>query len=85
MQSQDSVVELLPALPSLLASGSVKGICARGGFVLDMRWSGGVLQRVDVLSRAGGTGVFKYGDKVITVKTGKGRRYRFDGQLKAIL
>jgi alpha-L-fucosidase 2 len=85
VQSQDSVVELLPALPSLLARGSVKGICARGGFVLDMRWSGGVLQWVDVLSKAGGAGVFKYGDRVITVRTDKGKRYRFDGQLKAIL
>ncbi|MBS1605918.1 MAG: glycoside hydrolase N-terminal domain-containing protein [Bacteroidetes bacterium] len=85
LQSQDSVIELLPALPAALASGAVRGICARGGFVLDMRWSQGVLQGVDVLSRAGGAGVFKYGEKEITVRTEKGKRYRFDGQLNAIL
>jgi len=84
LQSQDSVVELLPALPTLLANGEVKGICARGGFVLDMRWSKGVLQRVDVLSRAGGAGVFKYGDRVVRLETLKGKKYAFDGQLKSI-
>jgi len=49
-----------------------------------MRWSKGVLQRVDVLSRAGGAGVFKYGDRVVRLETLKGKKYAFDGQLKSI-
>ena len=84
LQSQDSVIELLPALPTALANGEVRGICARGGFVLDMSWSGGVLQRVDVLSKAGGVGVFKYGDKLVKVAMPKGTRKVFDGQLRSI-
>jgi len=84
LQSQDSVIELLPALPTALGNGAVRGICARGGFVLDMRWSQGVLQRVDVLSKAGGDCVLKYGDKLVKVAMPKGARKVFDGQLRSI-
>ncbi|KAK8060325.1 hypothetical protein PG996_010255 [Apiospora saccharicola] len=50
-----NVVHLLPALPSAVATGSVTGLVARGGFVVDMAWSGGRLTRATVTSRIGGT------------------------------
>lgn len=60
VQSQDSCIEILPALPTSLPVGKVKGICARGGFVLDMEWEAGKLQKISVVSTNGRLCVLKY-------------------------
>ena len=39
--TSDHRIELLPATPSAWLSGKVKGICARGGYVVDMVWKEG--------------------------------------------
>lgn len=39
--SSEHRIELLPATPSTWSSGKVKGICARGGYVVDMTWKEG--------------------------------------------
>jgi hypothetical protein len=49
-----NVVHLLPALPSAVGTGSVTGLVARGGFVIDITWSGGSLTGASILSRNGG-------------------------------
>lgn len=53
LQSHGGVVYPLPALPENWNTGSVKGICARGGFVLDYTWNGGSIASLTVLSKKG--------------------------------
>lgn len=54
MQSQNDEIHLLPALPDAWKDGKVKGIVARGNFVVDIKWDNGKMQTAKVVSRNGG-------------------------------
>ena len=78
LQSHAGALHLLPALPAAWPAGSVRGLCARGGFVVDMTWKDSRLAGAQIMSRLGGPCRVRYGEKVITLKTQKGRIHRLD-------
>ena len=56
--SSDDIIELLPALPEEWKNGSVKGLCARGGYSLDFTWENGEIKEsvgIFVLRQKDGT------------------------------
>lgn len=84
LQSHTEYIDILPALPAAFANGEVKGICARGGFVIDMKWSNGKLEYVKVLSKAGLPLQLRYNDIPKYYKTEKNGVYKFDASLNKL-
>ncbi|CAC9972425.1 glycoside hydrolase family 95 protein [Flavobacterium panici] len=63
VQSNENEIRLLPALPDAWEQGSVKGICARGGFELEIIWNNKKPEKVIVSSKKGGKTTLIFGDK----------------------
>lgn len=84
LQSHEDFIELLPALPAGWKEGEVKGLCARGGFEVDMKWENGKLTRAVVLSKKGGSCKIKYGENEISLQTVSGKRYGLNAAIKEI-
>ncbi|MCX6046812.1 MAG: glycoside hydrolase family 95 protein, partial [Chloroflexi bacterium] len=68
LQSHTGELHLLPALPAAWPSGHIKGLRARGGFVVDMAWENGRLTSAQVQSILGNQCQLRYRETV-TVRT----------------
>jgi alpha-L-fucosidase 2 len=75
LQSHNKDVHVLPALPAGWKQGSVKGLRARGGFIVDLEWKNGELVTSKIYSEIGGMCTMRYGLKKYQFETQKGRSY----------
>ena len=63
VQSSDGHIQLLPALPRDWKDGKVTGLCARGGFEVDMEWRDHRLVNGTIRSTSGSNAVVQYGNQ----------------------
>jgi len=75
MQSQEDAIHLLPALPTVWKDGSIKGLVARGGFVIDMTWKNNKVSELKIYSKIGGNCRLKVENtlKGSSIKKAKGK------------
>lgn len=84
LQSQTTFVDVLPALPRELPQGEVRGLKARGGFEIDLKWLDNQLQQISVKSNAGKPLKLRYEGKVVEIPTKKNKTYTFDTALNLL-
>lgn len=68
------VVELLPALPSVWQSGSIRGLRSRGGYEFDLRWEKGQLVYAQVRNISGNRLKVVYKGKEMELNLRKGEK-----------
>jgi alpha-L-fucosidase 2 len=73
VQSTDTDIHLLPALPDAWESGSVHGLCARGGFEISMEWNKKLLKKASIFSKNGGSTVVHSGTASRKISMRKGQ------------
>ena len=76
MQSSVNTIKLLPALPTQWKNGSVQGVCARGGFVVDMKWKDRKVIALTISARKGGMTTVQFNGmtKRISLKSGEKKK-----------
>ena len=84
LQSDDRVISLLPALPSVWPQGRVRGLRARGGLAVDMEWRGGALTRAMLAADSGRAVIVKSGRNSAEFHLRPGMSLRLDADLKPI-
>lgn len=71
LQSHEGFISLLPSLPDAWPNGRIKGIRARGGFVIDLEWKKNQLVYAEIYSEVGGTCLLQCDGPVSLKKEGK--------------
>jgi alpha-L-fucosidase 2 len=76
LQSHEGYISVCPALSKRFASGSFRGLRARGGFTVDAAWDQGVVKEVRVISDFGGDVTLRLPDgRKIPLRCEKKRTY----------
>ncbi|MDH5598546.1 MAG: glycoside hydrolase family 95 protein, partial [Cyclobacteriaceae bacterium] len=78
LQSHENTIDLLPALPSDWKKGSIKGLRARGGYTVDLKWEDGKLLHVDIVSDFDQTCSIKYDGITYSIPLTAGAKITFN-------
>ncbi len=80
IQSHAGMIHLLPALPTDWPSGEVKGLKARGGFEVDIKWVAGELVSAQIYSDKDNKIKVKYGtvEKEISLTAGEKHEFQIN-------
>lgn len=81
LQSHAGEISLLPALPTDWPDGSVRGLRARGGFEVSLRWRGGRLQSAEIRSIFGTSCKVRYSGRTAEFSLRPGQALHLDGDL----
>ncbi|MEO8180260.1 MAG: glycoside hydrolase N-terminal domain-containing protein [Deltaproteobacteria bacterium] len=81
LQSHDGALSFLPALPTAWPAGSVSGLCARGGFEVELAWRAGGLTLARLRSLRGNRCEARYASRVVQLETVAGETYDLSAQL----
>ena len=73
VQSHNDTIVLLPALPDNWSEGAVSGICARGGYEIDMAWKNGVVTSLSITSKKTGTANIRVNGNDMRIKIKQGQ------------
>lgn len=76
LQSHMGFIHILPALPDAWEEGSITGLCAKGGFEVDIVWKEGKLQEITIHSKSGERCNLRYGESTLSFNTRKERSYK---------
>jgi alpha-L-fucosidase 2 len=82
LQSHQNDLHLLPALPKAWPSGSVNGLRARGGFVIDESWKQGKLISVTIRSLTERAVDVRYGNEHTRISLHPGESVNLNGDLQ---
>jgi alpha-L-fucosidase 2 len=74
LQNHEGEIHLLPALPAVWPSGRVRGLRARGGFVVDIAWNNGLLEECVLKAERSGTARVRYRGSVTEYRMQAGDR-----------
>ena len=73
VQSHNDTIVLLPALPDNWSEGVVSGICARGGYEIDMAWKNGVVTSLSITSKKTSTANVRVNGNDMRIKIKQGQ------------
>lgn len=76
LQSHMGFIHILPALPDAWEEGSITGLCAKGGFEVDIVWKEGKPQEITIHSKSGERCNLRYGESTLSFNTRKERSYK---------
>lgn len=82
LQSHNGVLQILPALPSEWKSGHVRGLRARGGFIVDISWENGKLENLTIESLLGNRCNIMYDAQNVQIITDKNKVYVLNENLE---